>query len=158
MLVEFIIDTSNDRWKWRMIRRLIFPYALGALFIGVSLFNNTIVLLAWAAVTFLVSTIWAYYQTRSVLYRLCFNNETNQVTVDVVLFDKLDKRFIIPFEAFHVKIYSVPLYGTRYHRDVLEIYDNQKRLYKQYNICGWSRHDFEAIQEYMSLMISGNRK
>lgn len=157
MLVEFIIDTGNDQWRWRMIRYLIFSYVLIAILIACSFFGNAIVLLSWAAAILLGSTVWAYYKTRLVLYRLSFDNETKQVTVDVVLINELNKRFVIPFEAFHVKIVNIPRHKRRT-KYILEIYENQELLYKQYDVCGWSRDDFNAIQEYATLMIPGKRK
>lgn len=147
MLVEFIIDTDNDRWRWRMIRHLVFPYAVSAVCIVLSFFLNPITFLSWAAAIFLISTIWAYYKTRRVLYRLSFDNETKQVTVDIVLIDQLNKRFIIPFEDFRVEVSD---YDNLYR---LKIYENKKLLYKQYSKCGWTGQDFKSIQDYARLMI-----
>lgn len=155
MLVEFAIDTNHDRFRWRMIRYLLFPYSLAVLFIIVSFFYNPAVLLTYAVLVFFIGTIVAYKLTKKVLYKLSFDSETKQVTVDIVLFDELNKRYIIPFEAFQVRVNTTRTFRQR-DTYVMEIYENQKCLYIQHNNCGWRRDDFYSIQDYAKLMITSS--
>ncbi len=143
---EFIISNHNDKFKVRFGRYFLFVLPFAAIVLAVGIYQQSSDWLIFPLVILLVGAAWCLFYTRSALYKIEFDGENRQVIVDILEFDKIKNRHIIPFEAFEASVHiNLAMNGMPH---VLLIYANNKLLYRQRQTYGWSYNDLYDIEEF----------
>jgi hypothetical protein len=148
---EFTISNRNDKFTVRFGRYFIFVLLICAVLLTVGAIRQSWDYNFLVIFVLVLGTVFCIYKSMTALYKIVFDMEARQVTVDILQFDKIKHRHIIPFEAFEVTV------KTNYLKpgvpNVLRVYANGKLLIKQEQTFGWSTDDLYDIEDFAREVI-----
>jgi hypothetical protein len=141
---ELTISNKNHKFLVRFSRYFIYLLPFVVLFVVIGIWQKEFNWYVLPAIVLVACVAYCLYFTMTVLHKISFNYETGQVEVEILEFDRIKKRYSIPFEDF--RAVARQRFRTKTIVTVLEIFANNKLIYTQPQTFGWTSQDLYNIQ------------
>lgn len=146
MTREFTIRNGNNKFNVRFSKYFTFVLVICAIILAAGAIQQTTSYNILAIIVLGIGTAFCLYKSMITLYKVVFDMDTKQVPVDILQFDRIKHRHVIPFEVFEVRVKTN--YLKRGVPTALCIYAIGKLLFKQEQAYGWSIDDLYDIEEF----------
>lgn len=148
---EFTIRNGNNKFNVRFGKYFFFVLLICAIILAAGAIQQTTSYNIFAIIVLGIGTVFCLYKSMTTLYKIVFDMDTKQVSVDILQFDKIKYRHVIPFEVFEATVKTN--YLKRGVPNALCIYANGKLLFKQEQAYGWSFDDLYDIEEFAKEVV-----
>lgn len=148
---EFTISNGNNKFNVRFGKYFTFVLVICAIILAAGAFQQTTSYNIFAIIVLAIGTAFCVYKSMTTLYKIVFDMDTRQVSVDILQFDRIKHRHVIPFEVFEATVKTN--YLKRGVPNALCIYANGKLLFKQEQSYGWSFDDLYDIEEFAKKVV-----
>ena len=146
MTREFTISNGNNKFSVRFGRYFFYVLLICAVILGAGAIRQTTDYNLIAVGVLIIGTAFCLYKSMNTLYKVVFDLDSRQVTVDILQFDKIKHRHVVPFEVFEAIVKTD--YLQRGIPSALRIYANGKLLFKQGQSHDWTLEKLYDVEDY----------